>query len=258
VCWGEKNNQRIVQKKLNVGDSGEEIEILQNVKDKCRRHKGCHNVIKILDSGCQLTREGQQQKLIYTPYYDQGSLEKWITGKRLSNIEFVTKFTNEIRDGIMALHGISYAHCDMKPANVMIHGATNPRAIIGDLGTLTKMGKIQKHPQGGHFSYGDMNYMRSIDHGATPVSKNRDLFAWVLTVYEMVVMVTKPWVPKNSRLPPRAEDFDSWMQQQHNNRLVNAFRDQHPFPSLVAYSSKPKMSFGCSTDVRPGIPLCVD
>jgi serine/threonine protein kinase len=54
-------------------------------------------------------------------YYPRGSLDKWIDSKStVKTKRLVLRFLQNISSGLMAMHNAGFAHCDLKPQNVLL------------------------------------------------------------------------------------------------------------------------------------------
>ncbi|KZV23815.1 receptor-like protein kinase [Dorcoceras hygrometricum] len=133
-----QNGKPIAVKVLNAQHKGtsktymSECEALRNIKHR--------NLVKILGSCSALDSMGQDFKAIVLDFMPNGSLEKWLHPNhknRLDNLDILQRLNIAI-DVASALEYLHYhshipvAHCDLKPANVLLD--TDFCAHLGDFG----------------------------------------------------------------------------------------------------------------------------
>jgi serine/threonine protein kinase len=123
----------------------------------------------------------EQKPFIFIEYVDGGDLDSWIQrGPRSGDLRQVLRFAIQLCDGMVhAFANGLIAHRDLKPKN----------CLIGPDGTLkvTDFGLALAHNSLGQGAAGTRPYMAPEQwDGSTSVDQRTDIYAFGVTVYEMV------------------------------------------------------------------------
>jgi serine/threonine protein kinase len=255
VCKGHHtdNPRKMTQKKLKPGNT-EELAMLKKVAKYCETTsptpRSCSNVVSLLREGYENISESVKRTLLYTPYYEGGSLANWIQYKDSRLTKNTAPITWDVYAGLSLLQKLQLVHCDIKSENIFLNTKAGvAKAVIGDFSLVATVNQIQ--------AAGDPRYMRICDT-ATPVKSSRDKFAWMLIVYEMMQSKIAPWCTGTDL--PTAGAYDTQMWAQYSKELNAIFGGTHIPHSLVAFSSL-DMTFGTLTpeyvDTQNSNPLRV-
>ena len=199
VCDTEAGNLKkaLHADHARLNESLAEIQIMQKLADKCKSkpHPGCNHVAAIVSKDQNRKYyNGKPGITITMKKYELGSVDGYMEKKRLSSdeIELIADHMLKGLTYLWEIHGLG--HCDMKPENVFLTlNQQRLLAVVGDFGTVAPLGQRQIH-DGKPQTYADRRYLHETEqqNDPLPVTRNRDMFAYVLSVYDMVTGRSQP------------------------------------------------------------------
>ncbi|KJR43702.1 serine/threonine protein kinase [Candidatus Magnetoovum chiemensis] len=145
-------------------------------------------------TSCYYVRRINDVPHVFAEYIDGGSLQQWITGGKLSDIEKILDMAIQFANGLQYSHEQGLVHQDVKPANVMV--TKEGIAKVTDFG-LSKASSVspnetQDTPKKGVktlVSSGGMTpaYCSPEQAMKKPLSIKTDIWSWGLSILEMFI-----------------------------------------------------------------------
>jgi serine/threonine protein kinase len=141
---------------------------------------------------------------ILMKYYECGSLESYL--KKPLRTSHKHSITSDIAQGLLALHMNHIAHCDLKPANVLLERAENGRlvAILTDFGIARIMSdEIVAAKDFNVVNLRGLSWQQAapevirrfrgaVSYNAARMLKAGDVYAFAIIIYELLNR-TRPW-----------------------------------------------------------------
>ncbi|CAN0880409.1 Probable LRR receptor-like serine/threonine-protein kinase At3g47570 [Linum grandiflorum] len=187
----------VAVKVLKTGDR----KVDRSLKAECRalRNVRHRNLVRLITYCSSLDYRGNEFKALVYQFMENGSLEKWLHSEHVANSLSLVQRINIALDVATALHylhelsgGVSIAHCDLKPSNVLLDG--DMVAHVGDFGmarilsSSTEIGIVQSDDTGslgtvkGTIGYAPPEYGTSVTEG----TKEGDVYSYGILVLEML------------------------------------------------------------------------
>jgi serine/threonine protein kinase len=227
---------------VNIQDSFNEIKIMKKLADKCKGtspHLGCSHVARIVSHNTQIKRINRQPGFTMTmTKYELGAVAGYMQKLKREEILVIADHILRGLAYLWEVHGLG--HCDMKPDNVFLtkNLGTPPGsllAVVGDFGTVTPLGALQTN-KGVTGTYADPRYLhRREQQQPLPMTKNRDMFAYVLTVYDMVNGRSQRSQKEGGAEYADISQYDYAMWNGQNGALINKILGKHVRRNLVRY-----------------------
>lgn len=116
----------------------EAVETFENLRDRFRRESVICNKVSHPNVGSTLAH-GEEDDFLWLamPYYKQGDLRKILSKGSLSP-DRVLQYSEELAEGLNAIHRLDIVHRDLKPENVMLSG---DRLVVIDFGLAKDRGE---------------------------------------------------------------------------------------------------------------------
>ncbi|CAN0880405.1 Receptor kinase-like protein Xa21 [Linum grandiflorum] len=179
----------VAVKVLKTGDR----KVDRSLKAECRalRNVRHRNLVRLITYCSSLDYRGNEFKALVYQFMENGSLEKWLHSEHVANSLSLVQRINIALDVATALHylhelsgGVSIAHCDLKPSNVLLDG--DMVAHVGDFGmarilsSSTEIGSLGTVK--GTIGYAPPEYGTSVTEG----TKEGDVYSYGILVLEML------------------------------------------------------------------------
>lgn len=169
------------------------------------RFRKCSNIVKLYGFDVK-------NVTILVQYYAYGSLTNWIKGKVKDCLDYkwsrkiFLPFLQDIARGIKFMHKDMFAHCDLKPDNVLIERAKNRyRAVISDFGLSRILDRDRIYAtefktvdlRGASIAYAAPEalvalHSRQPDHRDGKIIKTADIYSIGCIIYECLNRA-RPW-----------------------------------------------------------------
>ena len=136
-------------------------------------------ILPVFDYG-----EFEGQPYIVMAYMPGGTLEDWLRAEKFS-LDNVTKYIEQIAEGLDYLHSQGVIHRDLKPSNILIDAAGD--AYLSDFG-IVKLAEadVQLTQMTGSQTPGSPAYMAPEMFAEGEVTAAADIYGLGITLYEML------------------------------------------------------------------------
>jgi serine/threonine protein kinase len=173
-------------------------ELTEKISQGCKKY-----IIDLKDFGTAIVNGEKKYIVVMEKPKDFITIQQYIDDTKTDkNVDNVTKIYTEMLKGIYCINSSGFVHCDIKPANIMVHTTSYEIKYI-DFGGLVKDGSKCITQTQGYFIHTDSSKEEQYYNGA------RDLYAIGKTI---------------SNIFNNTQEFD------------NSLKD--PFPKLTLLSSK--------------------
>ena len=176
VCVGKRQGRPVFTK---LSKDCEKLATMRHILQSCRaqaQRSAGRNLITLIDGPAECRPPGPY---LVMDVANRGDLYRFIVNPKRTEAGYRSApvIVSGIHQGLTYLHHIKYVHCDVKPANILLHDeGRTMMAKIGDFGTVVPIGKQQPMCTP---VYSTAEMVES------PAAPARDLFAFVLIIYEM-------------------------------------------------------------------------
>ncbi|CAN0880413.1 Probable LRR receptor-like serine/threonine-protein kinase At3g47570 [Linum grandiflorum] len=171
----------VAVKVLKTGDR----KVDRSLKAECRalRNVRHRNLVRLITYCSSLDYRGNEFKALVYQFMENGSLEKWLHSEHVANSLSLVQRINIALDVATALHylhelsgGVSIAHCDLKPSNVLLDG--DMVAHVGDFGMARILSSSTE--------IGSLGTVKGTIGYAPPGTKEGDVYSYGILVLEML------------------------------------------------------------------------
>ncbi|MCA9139760.1 MAG: protein kinase, partial [Planctomycetales bacterium] len=141
---------------------------------------------------CYFLRESNELPIVFAEFVPAGSLESWITKKRIRGLPHLLDLAIQLTEAMRVSESNGIVHRDLKPSNCLLD--ESGRIKVGDFGLAASRESIQEqqlhrvHAQDTvlGFSAGSQSYCSPEQFEGAPVDISTDIWSFAVTLYEMI------------------------------------------------------------------------